>query len=96
MHGNGVDCRLRHGKMGTRAMNTVNNTSTCGKLASPAWELYGKKGLVGDKWPNPEKPQQEGCVSYHLRTGKHFLTPYDWDRYMDFADRHGWRWAKPY
>ena len=56
------------------------------KLASPAWELYGKKGLVGDKWPNPEKPQQEGCVSYHLRTGKHFLTPYDWD----FADRHGW------
>ena len=61
------------------------------KLASPAWELYGKKGLVGDKWPDPEKPQQEGSVSYHLRTGKHFLTPYDWDRYMDFADKHGWR-----
>ena len=50
------------------------------KLASPAWELYGKKGLVGDKWPDPEKPQQEGCVSY-------------WDRYMDFADKHGWRSA---
>ncbi|MBR0066866.1 MAG: hypothetical protein IJQ00_04660 [Kiritimatiellae bacterium] len=64
------------------------------KLASPAWELYGKKGLVGDRWPDPEKPQQEGCVSYHLRTGKHFLTPYDWDRYMDFAERHGWRRAE--
>ena len=61
------------------------------KLASPAWELYGKKGLVADKWPDPETPQQAGCVSYHLRTGKHFLTPYDWGRYMDFADKHGWQ-----
>ena len=61
------------------------------KLASPAWELYGKKGLVADAYPVPEKPQQEGCVSYHLRKGPHFLAPYDWHRYMDFADRHGWR-----
>ena len=61
------------------------------KLASPAWELYGKKGLVEDAWPRAEKPQQEGFVSYHMRTGNHDLTPYDWGRYMDFADRHGWR-----
>ena len=61
------------------------------KLASPAWELYGKKGLVGDSWPVPEAPQQGGCVSYHIRTGQHFLTPYDWGRYMDFADIHGWQ-----
>ena len=61
------------------------------KLASPAWELYGKKGLVADAYPEPEKPQQEGCISYHLRKGPHFLAPYDWNRYMDFADRHGWR-----
>ncbi len=61
------------------------------KFASPAWELYGKKGLVGDKWPAPETSQQDGCVSYHLRKGTHFLTPYDWNRYMDFADKHGWR-----
>ena len=62
-----------------------------GLLASPAWELYGKKGLVADGFPPPEKPLQEGCISYHLRTGKHNLTPYDWNCYMDFADRHGWR-----
>lgn len=60
------------------------------RLASPAWELYGKKGLVASGFPAPEKPLQEGCVSYHLRTGKHNLTAYDWHRYMDFADRHGW------
>ena len=62
-----------------------------GVLASPAWELYGKKGLVADGFPLPERPLQEGCISYHLRTGKHNLTPYDWSCYMDFADRHGWR-----
>ena len=61
------------------------------KLASPAWELYGRKGLVSSGFPPPETPQQEGCISYHLRTGKHDLTPYDWKCYMDFADRHGWR-----
>lgn len=61
------------------------------KLASPAWKLYGKKGLAADLYPSPESPQQEGCISYHLRTGKHFLAPYDWHRFMDFADRHGWR-----
>ena len=64
------------------------------KLASPAWELYGKKGLVADSYPAPETPQQEGCISYHLRTGKHFLSPYDWKCFMDFAEHHGWRGAK--
>ena len=61
-----------------------------GVLASPAWELYGKKGLVSSGFPPPEKPLQDGCISYHLRTGTHNLTPYDWKVYMDFADRHGW------
>ncbi|MBP5320908.1 MAG: acetylxylan esterase [Kiritimatiellae bacterium] len=60
-------------------------------LASPAWALYGKKGLVGTAFPPPDTPLQEGCVGYHLRTGPHNLTPYDWNRYMDFTDRHGWR-----
>lgn len=61
------------------------------RLASPAWELYGKRGLVNPGYSEAERPLQEGCVSYHLRVGKHDLTPYDWDRYMDFADRNGWR-----
>ena len=62
-----------------------------GLLASPAWELYGMKGLVASRFPSPDSPLQDGCISYHLRTGKHNLTSYDWSVYMDFADRHGWR-----
>ena len=60
-------------------------------LASPAWELYGKRGLVSDGFPNPNEARQDGMVSYHLREGVHNLTLHDWNRYMDFADRLGWR-----
>jgi len=56
-------------------------------LASPVWQLYGMKGLVGETFPAPDSPLQEGRVGYHLRTGKHDLALYDWQRYMDFADR---------
>ncbi|MCL1920782.1 MAG: acetylxylan esterase [Kiritimatiellaeota bacterium] len=61
------------------------------KLASPAWALYGKKGLVGDAFPATGKPLHEGCIGYHIRSGKHDMTPYDWERFMDFADKHGWK-----
>ncbi len=57
-------------------------------LASPVWQLYGKKGLVGETFPAADAPLQEGSIGYHLRTGKHDLALYDWERYMDFADRH--------
>ena len=57
-------------------------------LASPVWALYGMKGLVGDTFPAPETPLHEGRIGYHLRTGEHDLTVYDWQRFMDFADRH--------
>lgn len=63
--------------------------STC--LASPAWELYGKKGLVANGFPAVEAPLQEGDVSYHVRKGPHEFLLYDWERFMDFADKHGWR-----
>ena len=58
-------------------------------LASPVWELYGKKGLEtrGRGFPRAGDAYQDGCISYHVRAGKHNLTPEDWTRYMDFADR---------
>ena len=56
--------------------------------ASPAWALYGKKGLVEGRPYASGLVLQDGCVGYHLRPGDHDLARYDWDRYMDFADRH--------
>jgi len=60
------------------------------RLASPAWELYGLKGLCAAEFPKPMSPIRGGCISYHLREGKHDLTPYDWGVYMDFAEGRGW------
>lgn len=57
--------------------------------ASPAWQLFGLKGLAAEnaKMPAAEQPIQDGTIAYHLRTGKHDLIEYDWRVYLDFADK---------
>jgi len=57
-------------------------------LASEVYELYGIKGLQTNEMPQPDHPLQEGRIGYHIRTGGHNLTLYDWKCYIDFADRH--------
>jgi hypothetical protein len=56
--------------------------------ASPVYHLFGFRGVAGTVLPPPETPLHDGRIGYHLRTGKHNLTEYDWARFMDFADRH--------
>lgn len=57
------------------------------KLASPAYQLYGLTGIDVPDQPAPDQPVGEH-IRYHLRTGKHNVTAYDWDQYLNFADQH--------
>jgi hypothetical protein len=54
--------------------------------ANPAYRLFGHVGLPSNQWPAPDQPVQ-GRIGYHLRTGKHDLSPYDWTQYMAFAKK---------
>ena len=58
------------------------------KKASSLWNAYGLKGLSIDKFPAPGVWDHSGKVGYHLRPGKHDLARWDWEKYMDFMDRH--------
>ena len=59
--------------------------------ASPAWELYGKRGLVApDGFPRAGEDLQDGSISFHLREGNHDLVAYDWERFLVFAGKRGW------
>lgn len=60
--------------------------------ASGAWEAAGRTGLITpDRYPAPGDALQDGCISYHYRRGMHYLSREDWNRFMDFLDRKGWR-----
>jgi len=53
-------------------------------FASPVYELLGMKGLPSKVMPAVSNPLT-GTIAYHIRPGKHDVTLYDWQRYMDFA-----------
>ncbi|MEN9678339.1 MAG: hypothetical protein RIS76_4235 [Verrucomicrobiota bacterium] len=57
------------------------------KNAEPVYALYGLPGLGVNDLPPVNQPVG-GTLGYHVRTGKHALTAYDWEQYLDFADRH--------
>ncbi|MGV3505460.1 MAG: acetylxylan esterase [Adhaeribacter sp.] len=54
--------------------------------AEPAWHLYGKKGLGVAAMPAVDQPVGH-TVRYHNRSGKHDVTAYDWQQYLNFADQ---------
>ena len=57
------------------------------KEAEPVWTLFGKKGLGVSAMPAVDQPVGH-TIGYHIRTGGHDITPYDWQQYIRFADKH--------
>ena len=56
--------------------------------ASPVYELLGKESLPTDKMPVVDTPVMSKDMGYHVRSGGHDLTAYDWEMFMNFADQH--------
>jgi len=55
------------------------------KAAEEVYALFGSKGLPASEHPAPDI-YVTGDISYHLRTGKHDQTPFDWEHYIQLAD----------
>lgn len=64
-----------------------NGEFLSGKHAGPVYELFGKTGVGVEKQPPVNHPVGDS-IGYHIRTGKHDVTAYDWEQYLNFADRH--------
>jgi len=56
------------------------------KYASAVYELLGLEGLPAKEMPEVDHPVM-GTLAYHIRSGKHDLTLYDWQQYIRFADK---------
>lgn len=52
--------------------------------AGEVYGLFGDEAL--EEMPAVDAPLMKGRMGYHIRTGQHDITLYDWERYMDFAD----------
>jgi hypothetical protein len=57
------------------------------RAASPVYQLLGTAGLPAMEMPQVDMPVH-GRIGYHVRTGKHSVTEFDWKQYLNFADKN--------
>ena len=53
----------------------------------PVYKKLGAPGFVPRQMLKPGERNLEGRIAYHLRAGKHDITKWDWEGFIDFADR---------
>ncbi len=57
------------------------------KGADPVYRLLGTDGMAAKQMPGLDEPALS-TISYHIRTGGHNVTDFDWQQYLSAADRH--------
>ena len=55
--------------------------------AGPVYRLLGAQGLETREMPPLNQPVMR-TIGFHVRSGKHAVTPFDWDQFLSFADMH--------
>jgi hypothetical protein len=55
--------------------------------AGPVYRLLGAQDLGTDQMPPLNHPIQH-TIAFHYRTGKHEVTAFDWEQFLNFADAH--------
>ena len=55
------------------------------KAAGPIYEKLGAKPFPDVSWPKAGESVGTKWMRYHLREGKHDITPWDWERYLAAA-----------
>ena len=58
-----------------------------GLNANSVYHLLGQPGLEAASMPAVNTPVG-GTIGYHIRTGAHDVTDFDWEQYLKFADKH--------
>lgn len=58
------------------------------KSAEPVYNLYNLKSNLPSEMPAPESPVIASPMGYHMRTGDHNLTMYDWTQFVRFIRYH--------
>jgi hypothetical protein len=53
--------------------------------AGPVYRLLGAQDLGTTEMPALNQPIMH-TIAYHIRTGKHAVTDFDWDQFLNFAD----------
>ena len=53
---------------------------------TPVYTLFGKEGITSKEMPEVNHPIQN-TIAYHIRTGKHDVTDYDWEQYIKWASK---------